>query len=113
MKREFIYFKIFEKKWYDLGLTEGDLEELENSVNNNPDIGKIIQGTGGLRKLRFALPNRGKSGSVRILYVDFVSYEKTIFMNVYAKNEKENITDNEKQQFKVLINKLIESFRKD
>ena len=38
-----------------------------------------MQGTGGLRKVRFALENRGKSGSVRVVYVDFVVYE-TIYL---------------------------------
>lgn len=112
MKREFIYFEIFDKNWRNLGLTDKDLIELENTINNNPDIGNIIQGTGGLRKLRFALPNKGKSGSIRVLYVDFISYEKTIFMNVYAKNEKENITDKEKQTYKTLINELIRIFKR-
>lgn len=112
MKREFIYFEIFDKNWRNLGLTDKDLIELENTINNNPDIGNIIQGTGGLRKLRFALPNKGKSGSARVLYVDFISYEKIIFMNVYAKNEKENITDKEKQIYKTLINELIRIFKR-
>lgn len=112
MKREFIYFEIFDKNWRNLGLTDKDLIELENTINNNPDIGNIIRGTGGLRKLRFALPNKGKSGSVRVLYIDFISYEKTIFMNVYAKNEKENITDKEKQVYKALINELIRIFKR-
>lgn len=112
MKREFIYFKIFDKNWRNLGLTDKDLIELENTINNNPDTGKLIQGTGGLRKLRFALPNKGKSGSVRILYIDFISYEKTIFMNVYTKNEKDNISEKEKQMYKTLIDDLIKIFKR-
>lgn len=112
MKREFIYFKIFDKNWRNLGLTDKDLIELENTINNNPDTGKLIQGTGGLRKLRFVLPNKGKSGSVRILYIDFISYEKTIFMNVYTKNEKDNISEKEKQMYKTLIDDLIKIFKR-
>lgn len=112
MKREFIYFKIFDKNWRNLGLTDKDLIELENTINNNPDTGKLIQETGGLRKLRFALPNKGKSGSVRILYIDFISYEKTIFMNVYTKNEKDNISEKEKQMYKTLIDDLIKIFKR-
>lgn len=106
MKREFIYFKPFEKNWNSLGLTEKDLEELENIINSSPDAGDIIQGTGGLRKLRFSLPNRGKSGSVRVLYIDYMYYEQVYFLNVYAKNEKENISDKEKQLYKSIIDEI-------
>lgn len=47
-----------------------------------------MQGTGGLRKVRFALENRGKSGSVRVVYVDFVVYETIYLITAYTKNEK-------------------------
>ena len=103
MEREFIYFKTFDKNWNELGLSENNLAELEKTIMANPEVGSLIQGTGGLRKLRFALPPKGKSGGVRVLYIDFISLEKTVFMNVYSKNRQENITNKEKQEYKVLI----------
>lgn len=112
MKREFIYFKSFEKKWHELDLTEGDLAELETMIMTNPQAGDMIKGTGGLRKLRFSLPNRGKSGSTRVLYVDFISCEKTILMNIFPKNEQENITDKQKQEFKKLIDILVKEYQR-
>ena len=75
------------------------------------NIGEIIQGTGGLRKMRFAIGNRGKSHSIRILYIDFSYYEKTYFLFAYPKNELENITDKQKQIFKTMINILLEELR--
>ena len=104
MKREFIYFKIFDKNWREMGLTDDDLIELENIIMENPTSGKIIQGTGGVRKLRFILPNdKGKSSGARILYVDYFSYEKTVLLNAYSKGEKDSITDSEKNQLKKIV----------
>jgi len=80
MKGEFIYFKAFDKSWSGMGLTDDDLDELEKIIMDNPNIGRIVEGTDGIRKVRFALPNnKGKSGGARVLYIDYVSYEKTVF----------------------------------
>ena len=71
MKREFVYVPTFEKSWKQLNLSEKDLRVLENIILDKPDIGEVIQSTGGLRKMRFAIDNRGKSHSIRILYIAF------------------------------------------
>ena len=108
MIREFIYFKIFDKSWTEMGLTGDELVELEKSIIKNPDVGKIIIGTGGVRKMRFALPDndKGKSGGARVLYVDYVSLEKTVLLNAYPKGTKDSITDGEKQQLKKIVEGL-------
>ena len=111
MKREFVYVPTFEKSWKQLNLSEKALRVLENLILEKPNIGEIIQGTGGLRKMRFAIGNRGKSHSIRILYIDFSYYEKTYFLFAYPKNELENITDKQKQIFKTMINILLEELR--
>lgn len=113
MKREFVYFERFDKKWIKMGLTDSDLDDLEDMVLNNPDIGDIIQGTGGLRKMRFTLPNRGKRGGARILYIDFISYEITAFFDIYPKDEQETITDKQKKEYKKEIEIFIKGYRKD
>ena len=106
MERTFIHLKIFDKNWNRLGLTDIDLQDLQKALSENPEAGDLIQGTGGLRKLRFALPNRGKSGGVRVLYVDYAFYGKAALMNVYAKSEQDNITDEEKQRYRKQIELL-------
>ena len=80
---------------------------------NNPDIGDVIPGAGGLRKLRFALPGRGKSGGVRVLYVDFAYYEKIFVVNVYPKSKKDSLTDEEKAILKHAVKAIENSLRKD
>jgi len=74
----------------------------------NPGAGDIIQGTGGLTKLRFSLPNTGKSGGLRVLYVDFIRQETIILVNCYSKSEKDSITDKEKAEYKSLIKSIKE-----
>jgi len=106
MNREFIYFKIFDKNWNRLGLDDTDIENLEKIILDNPNSGKVVQGAGGLRKLRFPLPHGGKSGGARVLYVDFVLYEKIVILNIYAKSEQTTLTPEQKREYKDLISKL-------
>jgi putative transcriptional regulator len=55
-----------------------------------------------MRKLRFALPHKGKSGGARIIYIDFVHYEKIYLITVYAKNELEDLTHADRNDLKIL-----------
>ena len=74
-------------------------------------MGDIIQGAGGLTKLRFTLPNTGKSGGIRVLFVDFVRQEKIILINCYKKSEKDSISNDEKAVFKALIKSIKEELK--
>ena len=56
--------------------------------------------------MRFALAGRGKSGSSRVLYVDFVVAETIYLIFAYPKNEKDNLTDEECYNIKKLIDKI-------
>lgn len=108
MRRTFIEVPIFTKKWKELGLTDETLRELQNILLNDPKTGDVIQGTGGLRKIRIPMPNKGKSGGSRAIYVDIELKEIIYFINVYAKNEKEDLTEEEKKAFKAIVKKLKE-----
>ena len=70
-----------------------------------------MQGTGGLRKLRFALDNRGKSGSARVCYVDFIIQETVFLITAYPKNEKENLSKAERNTIHKLIEALEHTLR--
>ena len=108
MKRTFIETSIFTKRWKEHGLSDDDLLELQTYILKNPGAGDIIQGTGGLTKLRFALPNTGKSGGIRVLFVDFIHQEKTILVNCYSKSQQNSLTDKEKAAYKTLIKSIKE-----
>ena len=97
---------VFDKQWRDMGLDDKDLQQLQIQLLMNPQLGKVIKGTGKLRKMRFALPGRGKSSSSRVLYVDFVVAETIYLIFAYPKNEKDNLTDEECYNIKKLIDKI-------
>jgi hypothetical protein len=102
MTREFVYVSKFSEKWGKLSLTDDDLIPLENYILENPHAGKVIKGTGGLRKLRWVLPSIGKSGGLRVLYIDVVAKEKIYMVDLFAKGLKEDLTEVEKSKIKQL-----------
>ncbi len=65
-----------------------------------------MQGTGGIRKLRFSLSGKGKSGGVRVCYIDFESYRIIFLITVFAKKEQSNLTKEEKNILKALVKQL-------
>lgn len=103
MRRSFVELPVFRARWSSLGLDERDLLRLQIELLADPKIGSVMRGTGGVRKMRFAFEHQGKSGGVRVIYVDFEVYEKIYLITAYAKNEKENLTKEERNEIKRLI----------
>ena len=87
-----------------------DLARLEEMLLANPKIGDVIPGTGSAHKVRFAYEGRGKSGSVRVIYVDFEIGEKICALAAYAKSNKVNISDEENKIIKSTIEILEEHY---
>ena len=110
MNRSFIEVPTFTAKWRELGLTDEDLRELQKVLLQNPKKGDSIVGTGGLRKIRIPMENRGKGkpGGARILYVDVEIKELIYLINVYSKDEKDDLSEEEKKAFKAVIKFLKE-----
>lgn len=113
MKRTFVELPIFISKWKSLGLDDKDLRKLQEQLLADPKIGNVIQGTGGVRKMRFAFEHQGKSGGVRIIYVDFEVNEKIFLITAYQKNEKDNLTQSERNELKQLIRILEEQLNEN
>lgn len=110
MNRTFIEVPSFVKKWQELGLTDDDLRQLQKILLENPKTGDTIQGTGGMRKIRIPLGNKtkGKRGGARVIYVDIELKESIYFINVYSKDEKDDLTEDEKKAFKAVVKILKE-----
>ena len=53
--------------------------------------------------MRFAFEHRGKSGSIRVIYIDFEVYEKIYLLTAYPKNEKDNLTKAERNELRELV----------
>lgn len=81
---------------------------MESILLEDTKSGDVIPGTGGLRKIRIPMENKnkGKRGGSRVIYVDIELKETIYFINVYTKNEKENLTEEEKKAFKAVVNVL-------
>ena len=103
MTREFIMLPEFDRRWKEIGFSDRELKALQEELTINPNKGDLIQGTGGLRKIRVAFEGRGKSSSARVCYVDFAVYEKIYLITAYTKNEKDNLSKEERNNIKKLV----------
>lgn len=93
-----------------MGLDDDDLKVLETLLLQNPQLGDVIEGTGGARKLRIQLnDNRGKSGGGRVIYVDIFEKEKLYFLFAYPKNIQEDFSPEQKKA----ICKIIDEIKKE
>lgn len=108
MKRTFKEVPSFTAKWQSLGLDDEDLRTLENILLRDPKTGAAIPGTGGIRKIRIPIEDSGKRGGGRVIYVDIEVKECIYLLNVYAKNEKTDLTEKEKKLLKKLVGILKE-----
>ncbi len=106
MNRTFIEVPLFTKRWSEIGLNADDLLLLQILLIKDPASGPVMEGTGGIRKVRFPLENKGKSGSVRVCYTDFEEYEVIYLITAFTKNEQDNLTDAEKKVLKKLVKSL-------
>ncbi len=104
MQLGFTHLAGFTREWRRSGLSDDDLQELEGLLLENPEAGAVMQGTGGMRKVRFAPPGRGKSGAFRVGYAYYRIGDMILLVTVFAKNAKENLSAAEKAQIKQIIN---------
>lgn len=108
MNRTFKEVPSFTQKWHSLGLTDDDLRTLQTILLKDPKTGDVIQGTGGLRKIRIPMEDTGKRSGGRVIYVDIEIKEVIYLLNVYAKNEKTDLSEKERQLLKKLVERLKE-----
>jgi hypothetical protein len=77
-------------------LTSGEREAAENLIAANPLKSVVIQGTGGVRKVRVGRGSRGKSGGARLVFYFWQSEGEIYMLAAYAKSEKQDLTEAEK-----------------
>lgn len=86
----FIESSIFERI-LPVYLDDDEYSELQQFLMQNPEVGELVPGSGGVRKVRWARPGMGKRGGLRIIY--FVRYQPNEFwmLTLYAKAKREDI----------------------
>jgi hypothetical protein len=104
--RTFIEVPLFSRRWKEIGLGDDELRALQIMLLKDPQSGPVMEGTGGIRKVRFPLENKGKSGSVRVCYTDFEEYEVIYLITAFTKDEQDNLTKDEKNVLKKLVKSL-------
>jgi hypothetical protein len=87
---------VFRRKAEKL-LTSDEYDDLLLYLSRYYAVGDEIPGTGGVRKLRYAIGGRGKSGGVRVIYYFFDEVNPVLALFLYGKNEHGNLTPAEKK----------------
>ena len=98
---------IFTKKINSL-LTDEEYRKLQNELVFNPEKGKIVRGSGGLRKIRYGVSGRGKSGGVRVIYYWIMKVDTILMLLIYPKNEQDNLTPSQLKILKSLVEKELQ-----
>jgi len=86
-------------------LTDDQYRDLQAALAVNPELGDLMPGTGGFRKLRWADPRRGKGrrGGLRLIYYFFRSDEQIWLMTIYDKDEAPDLSPRDKKALKAAI----------
>lgn len=101
---------LFIRRASEAGMTDEERFALIDLVADNPETGIVIQGTGGVRKLRFARPGAGKSGGYRV--VTFYSGDAipVFLITVFAKSVAANLSKAERNELQGLTKALVETY---
>lgn len=109
MKALFIELPAFERYRQDY-LDDQEFNRFQNLLVGNPETGDVIEGTGGLRKIRFADAKRGKGkrGGIRVIYYWWLAGKQFWLFTIYNKDEKDDLTPAQKKVLKELIKQELE-----
>ena len=83
-------------------LNDDEYRELQEVLIYRPDLGDVIQGTGGLRKIRWMRKGRGKRGGVRVIYYWLMDDKQILMLYIYPKSQQEELTSEQKKTLKLI-----------
>ena len=93
-------------------ITDREREAMVDFLAVHPYAGDEMPGTGGARKVRFARPGEGKRGGYRIITFFSGADIPVFLLSVFAKNEKSDLNNDEKNELKKLLQALPETYRR-
>ena len=85
---------------------EESLRQLQLELITNPEKGPIVKDTGGFRKIRLALPGRGKSGSARAIYFYLAIETRIVFAMFYLKAKTDTLSHEQKKRLRMIAEEL-------
>jgi hypothetical protein len=91
-------------------LTDEEFASLQVALLKNMEAGKVIRGSGGIRKLRFSDARRGKGkrGGLRVIYFWWEGGSQCWLFAIYDKDEVEDLTANETRMLRALLKAELE-----
>jgi len=84
-------------------LSDEEYGEFQKALSLDPELGDLIPGGGGLRKVRWSLPGKGKRGGIRVIYYWAVSSDIVYLLLLYKKARQENLTPDQVSILKRLV----------
>lgn len=102
---------LFLRRADETGMTEAERFDLVSVIAADPEAGDVIQGTGGVRKVRFAGKGKGKSGGYRVISFFTGPGLPVFLLTVFAKGDRANLTKAERNDLAGLTTALVESYR--
>lgn len=93
---------IFTRQVLEL-LTDDQYRELQAVLINYPQAGKVIPGSGGLRKIRWGAKGQGKRGGVRVIYYWVAAQEKLLMLFLYLKSERDDLSSAQLKVLKAIV----------
>lgn len=93
-------------------MTDEERAALVDYLAYNPAAGDLVQGTGGIRKVRWALEGRGKRGGARVIYFYHDAGMPLIALTAYAKNVQADLSQQDRNDFRQLTTLLVETFKR-
>jgi hypothetical protein len=91
-------------------LTDEEYADFQAHLAENPHAGDAIPGMSGLRKIRLALPGRGKRGGARVLSLLFLRAETVFLLYVFTKGEFEDLPPDKRRVIKTLVEEIKKEF---
>jgi hypothetical protein len=91
-------------------MTHEEVQRLIYELAHDPEAGDVMVGTGGVRKVRFAVGGRGKSGGVRVVYYYRNDGMPLFLLTVFGKNEKANLSKEERNTLAKLVDMLVAQY---
>jgi hypothetical protein len=91
-------------------LGDAGFDDMLELLSRRPRAGRVIAGTGGLRKVRVARPGRGKSAGTRVIYYYHNEDKPILLLLIYTKAVQDNLTGAQKAQLKKHVDEIIDAF---
>ena len=91
-------------------LSDGDRRDVVNYLAAHPKAGDLMEGTGGVRKLRWGRGGQGKSGGVRVIYYFHSEAMPLYLLTLFAKNEWANLSKAERNDLAGLVEILVQTW---